>query len=150
MRQRTRLGTVGATVVAATLGSVALAGPALAEKPAHAGPPEKVRSPLTDNAPTFLCDGRRITVTGGEFMDRFRELPGGRFLGLTLGLGGVGVDQQGNEYKIRVSGRFMGSEMDVKGILSTVLIGPRGEVYRVQFRFSSAEGEVITGDCTVA
>ena len=149
MRHRTRLSTFGATVLAATLGGVALGGPALADKPAHATPPMKVRSPLTVNAPTFLCDGRRITVTGGEFMDRFRELPGGRFLSLTVGLGGMGVDQHGNEYKIRVSGRFMGSDMDVRGVLRTVLIGPRGEVHRVQFRYSSA-GEVITGDCTIA
>lgn len=147
MRQRTRLAAVGATVMAATLGGVALSGSALAAKPEHAGPPMKVRLPLVEGAPTFLCDGRRISVTGGEFMDRFRLLPHGRFLSQTVALGGVGADQQGNPYKVRVSGRFVGGETDFKGRLNVVLIG-RGEVYRVQFRFSAA-GEEITGDCKV-
>lgn len=147
MRQRTRLATVGATVMAATLGSVALSGPALAAKPGHAGPPEKTRTPLTQDAPTFLCDGRRISVTGGEFMDRSRELPGGRFLSQTVALGGVAVDEQGNVYKNRVSGRFTGSETEFEGRLNVLLIG-QGEVYRVQIRISDA-GEEITGDCTV-
>jgi len=147
MKRRTRLAAVGATVMAATLGSVAMSAPALAEKPGHAGPPTKVRSSLTVDAPTFVCDGRRISVTGGEFMDRFQELPHGRFLSTTVGLRGTGADQGGNDYKIRVSGRFTGSETEFEGVLRTVLIG-RGEVYRVTFRYS-AEGERITGDCAV-
>ena len=147
MRPRTRLAAVGATVMAAALASIALPGSALAAKPGHAGPPEKIRLPLAEGAPTFLCDGRRISVTGGEFMDRSRELPGGRFLTQTVALGGVAVDEEGNVYKNRVSGRFTGSETDFEGRLNVLLIG-KGEVYRVQIRVSAA-GEEITGDCTV-
>ena len=149
MSRRTRLSKVCATVMAAMLGSVVLSGgSALAAKPEFAGPPMKTRIPLAEGAPTFLCDERSISVTGGQFMDRFRLLPGGRFLGQTVALGGVGEDEQGNAYKVRVSGRFTGSETDFESRLKVVLIG-RGEVYKVQIRFST-EGEQITGDCEVA
>ncbi len=148
---RTRLATVGTTMVAAILGSVALSGPALAAKPAHAGPATVDRVPLAAGAPTFRCDGRRIRVTGGEFVFRTRELPHERFLGTVVAKGGVGVDRQGNRYKIRVSGQFRASQADISSRLKVVLIG-RGEVHRVQFRFS-AEGDegtdMITGDCTI-
>lgn len=148
MRQRTRLAALGATLAAATVSSVALPGPALAAKPHHAGPGTKTTVPLAEGAPTFICDGRHISVTGGEFMDRFRELPGGRFLSQTVALRGTGVDEQGDAYKIRVSGRFTGSESHFEGRFNVVLIG-QGDVYRVQFRFSADDGEEITGDCEV-
>jgi hypothetical protein len=64
------------------------------------------RPPLTRDAPTFLCGDRTITVTGGQFFDRGRALPGGRFVAQTLGQQGMGVDEQGNTYKIRVSGHL--------------------------------------------
>jgi hypothetical protein len=149
MKQRARLLTVGTTALAGALASVAWSGPALAEKPAHAGPPDVMRSPLTQDAPTFLCGDRVIKVTGGEFFDRSRELPGGRFLSQTLGRQGTGVDQHGNTYKIRVSGTFRGSETEFDGRLRSVLIGPGGAVYRVDFDFTT-EGRTVTGDCTVS
>ncbi len=144
MRPRTRLATVGMTLTAA-LGSVVVSGPVLAAQPA--GPPVVQQYPLAGGSTTFLCDGRAIVPTGGVFTSRVRALPGERVLGTLVVHGGTGIDDDGNEYAIRISGRLSGPQDDGSVQLRVVLIG-RGQAYRVELLFADAAPPVVTGDCT--
>lgn len=147
MSQRTRKAAVVASMVVATMGGVGVSASASAAQPTHAGPAEPSRYGF-DGSTRFLCDGRVIRPTSGEFVSRVRALPDGRVLGTTVVHGGAGVDDADNAYTIRLSGKLSGPEDDGSVLLRLVLIGP-DDVYRVSLLFADAAPPVVTGDCTV-
>lgn len=120
---------------------------------ASAAPPEVVRRTLGGpGTPTFHCGDRTISVTGGTLVARFRELPGERLLETFVAHGATAVDEAGNVYRLRLTGRFVTDEDGQRGLRRNVFIGPGGEVHRVQIAFESGPegGKVtVTGDCTV-
>jgi hypothetical protein len=126
---------------------------AQADLPPWAGPPEVETVPVVDSdPPMFVCDGRILEFSAGDVTFRFKELPGGREVGVITLQDAEATDDDGTIYQVHGGAFFQGTEEEGLFGINLVFVGEQGDVERVNSLVMFRAGDFTLrehGSCTV-